>query len=413
MGLVKKSYITAFVIALASMVHIYLGVTHFQAKSGGPAGSLCSINDTFDCAKVSLSGYSEFLGLPLAIWGAAFHLFLIFFILGHLFATDNKKENWALWLRALTGFSLFMSLIMFVISITQMSVYCLFCMLLYALSALIFGLALWLTKHTVSTGNWVSQFFKNNFLEFGTPWILVLGIPVATLILQQSFKASFQPDVSDSKYNELIKDWTESSLRDFTKVAPLMATKGSNPDFEIVEFADFLCGFCGRTYREFKDFLNPKDVETGAPIAKPNVQFKFYSFPLDGECNPHIEQKTGASCFLTLATECAEKQKQGWGVHDYIFDHQQQIGRHMKDLDGLKKYFYEGLGKAAVAESLNMSSLKSCVAKKDYTNIKKQIELAQKIGVRGTPAVYLKGRKVLNENIVGVINEIYKRSEKK
>src|SRR5437868_4045723 len=64
---------SAMVCALvASGIHIYLANHHYNLVLGSSeGGSICNINQTFNCDAVNLSSYSEFLKIPIAVWGAA------------------------------------------------------------------------------------------------------------------------------------------------------------------------------------------------------------------------------------------------------------------------------------------------------------------------------------------------------
>ena len=42
------------------------------------APSICAINDAFDCDGVAKTQYSQFLGVPLSLWGVLLYLFFLF-----------------------------------------------------------------------------------------------------------------------------------------------------------------------------------------------------------------------------------------------------------------------------------------------------------------------------------------------
>jgi uncharacterized membrane protein len=116
-------------------LHGYLALHFYPVRYASTSeASLCNVNATFNCDAVAASPYSQVMGLPLSILGlTANALFLVLLALQYLGLTDNPART----LRYALYFSLMiagMSVLMGLISLAFMTVYCLFCILLYLFS---------------------------------------------------------------------------------------------------------------------------------------------------------------------------------------------------------------------------------------------------------------------------------------
>lgn len=63
--------------AVGVLFSAWLWVIHVRTYVAPRASSVCSINETFDCARVAASSSSIFLGLPLAAWGVVAFLAIV------------------------------------------------------------------------------------------------------------------------------------------------------------------------------------------------------------------------------------------------------------------------------------------------------------------------------------------------
>ena len=78
-GKLKKFYLAALLLSLtAAAVTILLIMAHCEVSS---TGSFCNINDYWNCDRVNKSVFAEILGIPVAILGLFYYLFmsLVFF----------------------------------------------------------------------------------------------------------------------------------------------------------------------------------------------------------------------------------------------------------------------------------------------------------------------------------------------
>ncbi|SCL16939.1 Protein-disulfide isomerase [Micromonospora nigra] len=78
----------------------------------------------------------------------------------------------------------------------------------------------------------------------------------------------------------------------------------------IVEYADFQCRFCGLAYGELRELLRQR-AET--------VRLVYRHFPISG-MHPHAENAAEAA-------EAAGRRGRFWEMHDWLYEHQDQLDR--------------------------------------------------------------------------------------
>ncbi len=151
--------------------------------------------------------------------------------------------------------------------------------------------------------------------------------------------------------------------------------------YVIVEFSDFQCPYCSR--------IAP--VISGITQNNKDVKVVFKHFPLSF----HKMAKKAA-----YATYCANKQGKFWNLHDKIFANQ-------KDLNdvNLKKWVTE--------LKLDMKKYKECVSSPETKKaIEDSIKEGVKIGVKGTPSIFLNGVQV-NATTPDLMNEAIQNEKNK
>jgi len=168
-------------------------------------------------------------------------------------------------------------------------------------------------------------------------------------------------------YTEVVKDGRvfeplEEKVNEFNLEAS--ALKGDkNAKIQIVEFSDFQCPFCSRV---------------GAPLIALKEKYgddlviAFKHFPLDF----HKEAKPAA-----LGSMCANDQGKFWEFHDQVFANQKALSN-----DDLKTY--------ATTIGVDVAKWEACIAAGTHNAlIEAEMAEGRKAGVRGTPTVFINGRR--------------------
>jgi uncharacterized membrane protein len=380
-----------FILVLASfLIHLYLMNTHYEFKYGLESQkSLCSINETLNCESVSISPYSYFLGLPIATWGMAFHLaFLFLFGLAMTEPSQKMSERKASILRFIKLFSLISfvgSLVMGTISLTMMKAYCIFCITLYVLSVINFIVLFGQKKFSfVPTSHDLKALFKTGDRGLSKILLAVIAIPIVAFIAHDMETRGFKKETSAMIF-DVLNEWDKAPEVAFS--TPLLKEGSENPKFTIVEFADFECIHCKNASHNLHSFVNSRS----------DVQLQFFSFPLDGTCNPALEVRggDGKRCTLAKAAYCAEKQGKGWSAHAWMFD------RFGTEENSNFEKMSKDLG-------LDNQSLSACIQSDEAAQfITAQAKLGKEVKVEGTPTVFVNGKKLSAGHIVAVLEALY------
>jgi protein-disulfide isomerase len=142
--------------------------------------------------------------------------------------------------------------------------------------------------------------------------------------------------------------------------APFKGDK--NAKLTLVEFSDYQCPFCARHVTQTLPQLEADYIKTG------KVKYVFYDFPLDFHKNAFKAAE---------AANCAGDQGKFWQMHDLLFQNQKAL-----EANDINKY--------AKDLKLDMTKFDKCLSGGKYANeVKKDIEIGQKAGVKGTPSFFL------------------------
>ncbi len=142
----------------------------------------------------------------------------------------------------------------------------------------------------------------------------------------------------------------------------------------IIEFADFQCPFCKRADATMKQVLKRYP-------GKVRLVFKHKPLPFHDRAVP--------AAMLAIEAQKEQGNKGFWKAHDLLFE----SNPHLQDGDLM-----------GIAKQLHLSGprVKAAIAKKKYLTITHaDSDLADAIGVRGTPSFFINGRKLVGAQPLG------------
>jgi protein-disulfide isomerase len=167
-------------------------------------------------------------------------------------------------------------------------------------------------------------------------------------------------------------------------------TKGSsNPSVEIIEYSDFQCPACASFFPIVKQLTE----EFGD-----SVQFAYRHYPLR---TIHANAEKGAR-----AAEAAGVQGNFWGMHDTLFQRQNEWSNVRNPFDLFSNYAQQlGLDTAQFETDYNSREAKDKVRAHEAAG--------RRLGVNGTPTFLLNGERIPNPNgvhefrsiLVGLVGE--------
>jgi len=147
----------------------------------------------------------------------------------------------------------------------------------------------------------------------------------------------------------------------------------ANAPVSIVEFSDYQCPFCSRSEPIIAEVLK----------AYPDkVNFVYKHFPLT---SIHKEAMPASK-----AAVAAQKQGKGWEMHDKLFQSQRELSA--------EKY-------KAIAKEIGLDLEKfekDMNAPETAAQVQEDMALASKIGVAGTPTIFVGGKLVENRSVEGI-----------
>ena len=145
----------------------------------------------------------------------------------------------------------------------------------------------------------------------------------------------------------------------------------------IVEFSDFECPFCGGLFSTLKTVEN---------LFLNQVRVVYRQFPLR---NIHPRAQKAAEASL-----CAGEQGRFWEMHDSLFGDQQNL-----TVDALKA--------RAVKLNLDAAAFNACLdSGKQAAAIERDIAEGAKVGVSGTPTMFINGRMMVGNQPFGEIQAV-------
>ena len=145
-------------------------------------------------------------------------------------------------------------------------------------------------------------------------------------------------------------------------------SKGSDSaQFNIVEFGDYQCPFCEKFFQQVEPHIKQDYIDTG------KVKFYFLDFQFLGPDSETLGQ----------GAWCANDQGKYYDYHDYVYSHQGQENSGWATPDKVKTL-------AANILELDLQKFNSCLDSKKYETLVQQLTgLGKKLGVSGTPAVFM------------------------
>lgn len=165
-----------------------------------------------------------------------------------------------------------------------------------------------------------------------------------------------------------------------TDNAPILGNP--NAPITLVEYSDFQCPYCARTAPDVKQ-IHEKYPD--------KVRVVYKHFPLSF----HAAAKPAA-----IASVAAQEQGKFWEFHDVLFEASSK--RQLAATD-------EDMVKYAQKAGLDVDRFKKDMATKkaEYEKaVNEDYSEGQRVDVRGTPTLYLNGKKVRNRSVAGLSEEI-------
>lgn len=369
-----QAYFAIFLLisAIGLLVSSYATYHHLLLKVAGATDAICNINATLNCDTIAKSQYSEIFGVPLGVFGIAFFLSVLATV-GLTIKTKGERDH-RLAFTALSVIGAVVSVVLFGISSLKIGAYCPTCIVIYSLCALQILIALprwgfW------SKGLSVVELFRSGTVPFTITALTFAAYLFAQPSIQAQIAASAgsdKPVPSKSEFNAIPALTIPLSLSAYAGLGEDYRRGNENAKVVIVEFADFQCPACGVV----APLLGDLEKAMGDRLL---VVYKTY--PLDKSCNSNMQTPLHEfACEIAAIARCAGRYGKFWEYHDLAYKNQQQAS-HANARAWAKQV---GLSDAQVEECLKSGDI--------MLKIKDDIALGEKLGVTGTPSLFINGR---------------------
>ena len=330
--------------------------------------SFCNVNSTVNCDAVAKSTYAVMLGIPVSVWGLFAYSFAFAF---SLWGIRSRREEPAAALLLLGLCSTFGAAGLAFISFFKIGSLCLLCLASWAVDLSLFGAAIqMLRRHGVVPAlGALLQWLQTNFLN-----VFVLGLScLLALAATGKVLSHAVPDKSAVPAHT-----TTSTL----KGTPLPEAKtaqdkdghhymgASNPKTSIVEFSDYQCPHCAKSYVELSDMVRRYPEQ---------IRLTHRHFPLDNDCNPAIKKPFHMhSCYYARLAACAGTFGKFWPANEFLFEH----GRDEAPV---------ALETLARHVGVEATMLRKCVSEQGNALLKSDLDAGGAMHIEGTPTFIIDG----------------------
>jgi len=396
-NILQSIHLTQLVLALFGLVvSVYLLWHHTQVKLGVQDSlSFCTFGKISNCDVVNASRFSEIGGVPLAALGVAY--FAALFIFGLFFSPS--KAGFKLSLQLMTGLAalalVFDLFLLIQVQWLTLRSFCLMCILTYFanLGHLTGGVLLLRNPTLLNVKRLNSDREGRRWL--GALMSVSLCASLSVWLPPFLFIRADSVEQNQSTLKEFIVQWDMLP----TVEIPVSESDGSygnkNAPLKIILFSDFQCPFCRKTAFQLHAIL---------PSFKDKVWVAFKHFPLNPNCNPAVTQMMHPhACSLAKLAFCANQKGKFWDFHDAVFF-------KLKDED-----FSDGWDKLRNVTStiFQDNQIELCLASPEAEKqINSDVATGLKIGIEGTPALFINGRSISFFLDAQGLNEILKQVEK-
>lgn len=392
--MIKSRYFySALLLHISSVLaYLYLSLRTQTLKVGQASSeSICQLGDQWNCDVALTSPFAEIFGLPLSHIGFAIQFLCLGLLILLRLNWLSAPKVWSNWIWKISLGLALASVFMLLISLAYLDTFCPICTFCYATSWLI----LWpLKKGLPSTRLFENLKNPKELIQKGLYILVALALFI--FLLQAFLHKAYPVGQLESLAQSNFIDWKESDPISIpTGQAVVKDLTPSEAKFTLIEFVDFLCGHCKNAHTALNRFLG----------FYPTVRVELMHFPLDPRgCTQKLTALSGVStsCFLAKANHCAFKQGLGFKMADYFFSEQSKFQRAstVQVQSSVNAYLTQIKG--------NNSQFNKCLSsKKTARLIAKQKSTGEKIGIRGTPALFVDKKSISASSLYLTLTKIY------
>jgi uncharacterized membrane protein/protein-disulfide isomerase len=288
--------------------------------------SACDVSATVNCTAVYSSRFGAFAGVPVAVFGTLFFVFVLFLIAWSA-KSAVTRDNLSGYVFAASTIGLAAVLYLGYASFFILGALCLACLTTY-----VAVIGLFLTSGASARQPMTKlpgRFAKDRAALTAGVMFAVAAVAAIALFPQQSvtaaandptaaapaaLQATPQPAIPAANASQIQQ--LEQYLAAQPRIPVMVPTDGAA--VVIVKFNDYQCPGCGQTYRDYKPVL-----AKWAAQAPGKVKFISKDYPLERECNQFVPQDLHpGACEAAVAVRLAREKGKGEAMEDWLFANQ-------------------------------------------------------------------------------------------
>jgi uncharacterized membrane protein/thiol-disulfide isomerase/thioredoxin len=288
--------------------------------------SVCDVNSTFSCSEAYISQYGSIAGVPVALLGVVFFLFVIGLVV-MCRRSATAERNLPGYLFAASTIGLAMVLYLGYASYVILGTICLLCVGTYVAVIGLFLTSGAAAKEPMSSlpGNAVRDLstLVRTPAALSAAVMFVVGAIAAVVLFPSGTVAAEAPPREETQAATAPAAPAANQLAEFEKwlaaqqrEAVIVPADGAA--VVVVKFNDYQCPPCRQTYMEYKPIFAKWEKQ-----APGKVKFMTKDFALERECNAAVSSDVHpAACEAAVAVRLAREKGKAEAMEEWIFANQ-------------------------------------------------------------------------------------------
>ena len=337
----------------------------------------CSISAYVDCDRVTESQFAAVAGVPISALAIAVYGALAVLLALPMLPPLRRLRGINLDLAtALAALTTLVALALAVVAALLIRALCLYCALLQAVTIGLFLVLAWHRRQS-RAGSGGGRQLRGVGQGAGSA-VLALAVGavvagIATMSFEANALAAADRAASSAALAQISPYLSRNAFRFDTEDSPGVGP--ADAPVQVVVFGDYNCSHC----RHF----DPEALQLAEDFAG-DVRVVFKFFPLDATCNGYMQQhQVSSSCLAAAAAYAAHRHDHFLDYHLLLFEHFQNHARPRL---------------MANAEEAGITDQEAFVAaigsEATLRFIQRDIDEGARGGVRGTPAIFVNGRRL-------------------